>query len=289
MYPLFGLIGLLARLPYRIRLKIGRLLGHFYYGLATKDKRVAMINLQLCFPELSLDKRRAICHESFISLATTLIEAPFLMLSNKTPLDHMLAHIDGAEHFFHAKQQGRGVMILFPHLTPVFFVGYLCWRALGLDIGFMYRPSQNPVLAKKFAAQFVGAGQSFTHRQAKPMIDFLQQGGVVWYAPDLLPKRQERVFAPFFGIPTATGTAAIRFAALSGATVLVVGFRRDATGRFHVRFQPPLTDFPSEDPIQDATRVNAAIAEQIQAYPEAYLWLYKRFKQPPPGGVNPYT
>jgi KDO2-lipid IV(A) lauroyltransferase len=289
IYPLLGLIWLLAQLPYRLRLRVGRGLGWVYYGLSRHARHIAMTNLRLCFPELSDTKRRVLCRQSFMNLAAAAIESTFMRISDKFPLEQMLASIDGYEHILAAKQQGRGVVILFPHLTPVFFVGYLCWRALDKhDFGFMYQPSRNPVLAERFAQQFMGEAHAFTRRNAKQMLTFLQSGGAVWYSPDLIPRRQDRVYVPFFGVRTSTGTAPMRFAKISGALVLAIGFTRDTKGRFHIRFQPPLTDFPSDDVNLDATRVNSAMAEQIAAYPDAYLWSYRRFNKPPPGEVNPY-
>lgn len=286
---MLGLLWLFAHIPYRARLKFGRGLGHIYYMFAGQDRRIATINLALCFPELSTKARQQLCRESFLNLVTAALESAFMRVSNKTPLDKMLVSIDGFEHIQALQQQGRGVIVLFPHLTAIFFAGYLCWRALGVHFGFMYRRSRNPVLARQFAKQFVGESQAFTRRNARKMLDFLRKGGIVWYAPDLLPRRQDSVHAPFFGVPAATGIAPMRFAELSGAAVVVVGFKRDKEGRFRIYFHPPLVHFPSGDLVADASRVNAAIAEQIVAYPEAYLWLYKRFDRPPPGADSPYT
>ncbi len=288
VYPLLWVLWLLAHLPYQIRRKLGGAFGLLYYSLARKDKRIALINLQLCFPTLSLKARKSICRESFKHLTTTALESIFMSASHRIPLDKMLASIEGFEHVETAKQQGKGVIILFPHLTPIFFAGYLCWRTLDTHFGFMYRTSRHPVIARQFAKQFKGEAQAFTRRDAKKMIDFLRNGGVVWYAPDLLPRRQDRVFVPFLGVNAATGVAPMRFASITGARVLTVGLKRDKQGRFHIRFQAPIEHFPSDDVASDAAKINAAMAEHITAYPEAYLWLYKRFNQQPPGVPNPY-
>lgn len=290
IYPVLGVMWLLAHLPFRLRFAVGRGLGWVYYVVSRRARHIATTNLRLCFPTWPHAKRRNLCRESFMNLMGAALESSFMRVSDKIPLERMLASIEGYEHILQAQQQGRGVVILFPHLTSVFFVGYLCWRALGnSQFGFMYQPSRNPVLAKQFAKQFMGESHAFTRRNAKQMLTFLQSGGAVWYSPDLIPRKQDRVYVPFFGVRTATGTAPMRFAKMSGAAVLAIGFTRDAKGRFHIRFQPPLADFPSDDVNLDATRVNDAMAEQIAAYPEAYLWSYRRFNKPPPGEANPYT
>ena len=50
-----------------------------------------------------------------------------------------------------------------------------------------------------------------------------------------------------------------------------------------VRLYPPWTDFPGDDPIADARRMNAFIEERVLEAPAQYLWTHKRFKTRPPG------
>lgn len=288
MYPVLALTWLLGRLPYRVRFHVGRGLGYLYYALAKNDRRIAMINLSLCMPQLTEKQRKKICRESFLNLAISAIEMTFLHLSDRIPLERMVASIEGYEHIIAAKQKGYGVIVLFPHLTSVFFVGYLYRRMIGEGFGFMYRPSKNPVLEKQFIKEFSHRGTAFTRRNARQMTGFLRSGGVVWYSPDLVPRRQDRLYVPFLGVNAATGIAPMRFAKMSDAKVVAVGFKRDNQGRFDIRFSEVMADFPSDDAIQDATRVNALMAEQILAFPEGYLWLYRRFNKPPPGEPNPY-
>jgi KDO2-lipid IV(A) lauroyltransferase len=50
-----------------------------------------------------------------------------------------------------------------------------------------------------------------------------------------------------------------------------------------VRFLPAWTDWPTEDPMADAARMNRFIEEQVRLNPAQYLWVHKRFKTRPPG------
>lgn len=288
VYPLLGVIWLLAQLPYRWRLRVGTGLGWLYYQFAGEAKRIARINLKRCFPQLSSPARENLVKSSFKHVAISAIETTFLLASNHTSLEKMLTKVDGMEHILAAKKQGKGVIVLFPHLSSIFFVGYLFWRLQACEFGCMFREPKHPILAKQFKRQFAGRIQAFTRKNAKAMVAYLSQGGVVWYAPDLLPKRHPHVFAPFLGVETATGIAPMRMAHASGARVLAVQFKRDNEGRFHIRFSEPLTDFPSDNALVDATKVNAAMGEAILGFPEGYLWQYKRFDMPPPGEASPY-
>ena len=57
---------------------------------------------------------------------------------------------------------------------------------------------------------------------------------------------------------------------------------------YRVHFLPPWTDWPSDDPLADAARMNAFIEEQVQLHPAQYFWVHKRFKTRPPGEAGPY-
>ena len=60
------------------------------------------------------------------------------------------------------------------------------------------------------------------------------------------------VFAPFFGIPTATLPVVGRIARMTDAKVMPVVCELDNRGRYHVTIGPPLSGFPSGDIEADA-------------------------------------
>ncbi len=54
-------------------------------------------------------------------------------------------------------------------------------------------------------------------------------------------------------------------------------------GPARVRFLPPWTDFPTDDPLADTERMNDWIEREIRRLPAQYLWVHKRFKTRPQG------
>ena len=120
-------------------------------------------------------------------------------------------------------------------------------------------------------------------------IEALRQNQPVWYAYDVDGGKQRSVFAPFFGIQTATLTAVSRLTQMTGALVVPVHFyrRKDRQG-YELHIAPALETFPSNDEIKDATRLNHALETAIREAPEQYIWQYKRFKTRPKGETRIY-
>ncbi|MNT65179.1 Lipid A biosynthesis lauroyl acyltransferase [compost metagenome] len=94
----------------------------------------------------------------------------------------------------------------------------------------------------------------------------------------------DSVFVPFFGVPACTLTSVSRLAHLTGARV--VPFVTEVLPKFRgyrLRVFDPLDGFPSNCVVEDARRINAFLEVQIQAAPEQYYWVHRRFKNRPPG------
>ncbi len=121
-------------------------------------------------------------------------------------------------------------------------------------------------------------------RDLRGMVRFLRSGGYLWYAPDQDFGPRQSVFAPFFGIQTATLLATQRLPVMTGCLVMTMfpHFDRE-TGRYRVEVSPPIEGFPSGDAEADLARINAILESQVRRAPEQYWWIHRRFKTRPPG------
>ena len=154
----------------------------------------------------------------------------------------------------------------------------------------MYRPHKKPIIAfihSHFRARY-GIHYIPRHKM-RLLFDTLRNNQPVWYAYDVDGGRQRSVFAPFFGVPTASLTAVSRITQNTGSLVVPVRFyRRDDNTGYEIRLSPALENFPTSDWVHDATRLNAALEEAIRDKPEQYIWQYKRFKTRPEGEPRLY-
>jgi KDO2-lipid IV(A) lauroyltransferase len=95
---------------------------------------------------------------------------------------------------------------------------------------------------------------------------------------------RDAAFVPFFGIEAATLLAPSRMArALNMIVQPVVAEILPGGQGYRVRYEEPWADFPSDDAVADAARMNRWIESEIRRNPAQYLWVHRRFKTRPPG------
>jgi KDO2-lipid IV(A) lauroyltransferase len=121
----------------------------------------------------------------------------------------------------------------------------------------------------------------------KPLVAALRQGDLLYLLPDMSFGLSESVFVPFYGISAATVPSLSRFARLGRAQVVPVITRLTPQG-YEVEVQPAWKDFPTDDALADTARMNLQLQTYIDAMPDQYYWVHKRFKTQPPGQTAPY-
>lgn len=278
-----ALLRLFSLLPYPILLMLGRLLGGAFYYLVPRRRHVAEVNIAHCFPHLDKREQQRRVRESFDSSAIALFEGGISWWGSEQRLRKM-HRIEGIEYLQQALAQGKGAILLGGHYTTLEISGRLL--ALHTDhIYPIYKPARNAL----FDAVMVNARKRLfdgllDNSDMRTILRTLKQGGIIWYAPDQDFGTERSVFAPFFGVPTATLTATARLAKLSGAPLLPFYSQRlPGTQGYLLRILPSLENFPSGDDVADATRVNQVIEAGVRMAPGQYLWVHRRFKSRPPG------
>jgi KDO2-lipid IV(A) lauroyltransferase len=130
-----------------------------------------------------------------------------------------------------------------------------------------------------------GQGQVFSRgERALPLIRAVRQGHVFFNLPDMDFGERDAGFVPFFGVQAATLLAPARMARSLGMVVQPVVAELLPGGQgYKVRFLPPWTDFPGDDDLAAARRMNAWIEDEVRRLPAQYLWVHRRFKTRPAG------
>ncbi|MFA5632996.1 MAG: LpxL/LpxP family Kdo(2)-lipid IV(A) lauroyl/palmitoleoyl acyltransferase [Porticoccaceae bacterium] len=285
---LMGLWWLLAQLPYPALMALGRGIGHVLYAAGSSRRRIALRNIELCFPDLSPQEHKALVKENFANYGMGLFEVPIAWWWSDRRLDRILT-IEGLENI--RDLDGQGALLMAMHFTHLELGGQALARHVSADA--VYRVHKNAVyeyIQTKGRKVRSPGSVAYPRKDVRGITRALRNGRVIWYAPDHDLGPSGSVFVPFFGIETATITATSKLAHLGKARVVPFShFRRADGSGYDVRVHPALDNFPSGDDVADARRVNEIVEGFVRRHPEQYLWAHRRFKTRPPGQPSLYT
>jgi len=274
----FAVLWCVNRLPFNQQMKVGKWLGRLLYHITRRRRRIAKVNLHLCFPDLAETQRRQILKKHFESLGIMVIE---LGLSWWTPTEKLKKRvtIEGMEILQTALSGGKGIILLAAHFTTLEISAPLF--TIFMPATTMYRRHENPLIN---AVMERGRKRHLTkiipREEVRTMLRVLKNNEIVWYACDQGYREQQTVIVPFFGVPASANSATSRLARVSGAAVLpFVTYRRDDNSGYLLKISPPVENYPSDNPEEDALRINRIIEKQILAHPEQYFWVHRRFKR----------
>ena len=280
---------IMTALPFRWQLTAGRHIGYWLGKLARRRRRIAHINLELCFPELSVSQRRALLDQHFVALGIGLFETALAWWGSDEKL-RGLARVEGVEHLKQALARGKGVILLTGHFTTLELgARFITWHQ---PFHALYRPHKNLLYetVMQRARQHRSQLPPLPREDLRNLLRAFKKGQAVWYAPDQNQGVRNSVFVPFFGVPACTITATARLAALSGAAVVPYFPKRlPGTAGYEVTILPALENFPSGDVIADTRRINELLEHYVRQAPEQYLWVHRRFKTQPPGSPGVYN
>jgi KDO2-lipid IV(A) lauroyltransferase len=273
-----NLFRLLARLPLRALHLLGAALGMLTYLLSGQYAQRLRENLKpVCADKPEADFR-LLLRANIRELGKSISELPWLW---RRPLDEALRSVQavhGLEHLIAARERGRGIIVLTPHLGSFEIVGLYVASRMAMTC--MYRVPKLPWLdgvvrsgrergQMKLARADVGG--------VRILLKALKRGEVIGLLPDQVPGNGEGEWAPFFGRPAYTMTLVGRLAEASGATMLLSYGERLPQGAGYVIHFAPLEFAPDA---ANSLQLNAALEQVIRACPTQYLWSYNRYKVP---------
>lgn len=280
------LLRVMGMLPLTVSRAIGRGLGFLLYITNAKRRRIARINLALCFPELPPPAVQRLLRRHFGRAGQAYLDIGFLAWAGESRFRRAV-RLHGIEHLAPARAAGRRIILLAPHGVGMNVGGIAVARehAVFSMVKRQRNPLVNWVLNK--ARSRYGSPLIERDQGLRRVVRALQSDQMFYYLPDEDLGPRHSVFAPFFGIPTATLDTLGRLARLTDAAV-VPCFTRLVPGGYDIYLMPALSGFPSGDAVADATHMNRVIEAEIRAVPEQYMWTFKFFKTRPDGARSPY-
>lgn len=284
----FLLLWLISLLPMPVIAYFGRGLGVVMSRFAGRRQHIARTNLELCFPELDSEQIEVLVRSHFKMMGQAMLSIGINLFTPARRLMRLVTMRD-RKYYDQAIAGERPVMLLAPH--------FLALEIAGLAVSIerqsfsMYQTIRNPLvdfIVRRGRCRFGGA---LVERKAdmRKVVKMMLAGSTFYYLPDQDPGSSDKVFAPFFGIQTAVTPGFSRLARISKAVVVPCFTKMLPGGKgYEVIFLPPLENFPTKDPVQDARKMNEAIEQGIREMPEQYFWVHRRFKSRPEGEESFY-
>ena len=272
--------------PFRLQVFFGKIIGKLIYPVMTELRKTAYSNVSNCFPGKKQPQVTLLVKQHFEAIGISLFETANAYFASDKKIKKMLIIVN-EQHFTEALKKEGGIILLCSHFMPLM----LGSRALLIKhtIANIYRPQNNKLFDKVMVKGYLKNGAvMIKSTDTRSIIKAINNSLPIWYAPDQDLGRNNSVFAPLFGIQTATALATSRLAKNNNTRVIPYSFIRTKHG-YEMSFHKPLKNYPSGDAIKDASETNQILEKQILKNPEQYLWIHRRFKTRPEGEENFYS
>jgi KDO2-lipid IV(A) lauroyltransferase len=288
-YATLAVLWLLHGLPLSWQAALGHAVGGLLWRFARSRRAVTLRNLALCFPEWPEVQRERLGREVFTWFSRSVLERGVLWFAPVSRLRRLI-QVEGDWGF--ADRHPGPVMWLVPHFVGLDVAGVSSQLMIRRGKASIYQAQSNPVIdaAMRRARLRLGNTALFARAEtARPLMRAVRDGMGFFNLPDMDFGERDAHFVPFFGVPAATLLAPSRMARTLGMVVQPVLVRLLPGGEgYRVRYLPPLENFPTDDPVADATRMNRCIEDWVRECPEQYFWVHRRFKTRPPGSPSVY-
>ena len=289
-WPIVKAIGLLPRSAARA-LGIG--IGQVVRVLHGRLRNTAMRNLELAFPEKSVEERGRIVRGVFTSLGRQLAEACLFPRYTRENVSDIVEY-DGFDNFASAYARGKGVLFLTAHLGA-WELSAFAHSLYGHPLRVVMRSMDNPYLDRLIRQQRTMHGNLAVDKDefVRGLLSAMRAGETVGILMDTNMTPPQGIFVDFFGIPACTASGLARIALKTDAAV-VPGFTvwDEALGKYRLRFEPAVELIRTGDVESDITantqKFTKIIEDYVRQYPDQWLWVHRRWKSRPEGQPGLY-
>jgi len=255
-----------------------------WLGPKLKRHQVALDNLELAFPEKSIEEREKIAIESWAQMARGLLEYGHLDVIfdlDDEGQDSERIEIINAEQFIKLRDDGLPAILFTGHLAN-FELMPMTAAKFGLQVKSLFRAPNNKYVAKRIATARKDVSKNLiASRQGASfqLMSALERGEHVGILVD--QKFRRGINVPFFGHDAPSNPLLAKLARRYDCPVHGARTIRLPDGRFRLEITDEL-DLPrTEDgdiDIRGTTElVNKVVEGWVREYPEQWLWIHRRW------------
>jgi len=266
--------------------RVANALGWLAYLVLSKERRVALTNLDIAFGEgKSAQEKERIACASFQNFARAFLGLFWGQRLNRDTLDKLVVLDTGIlERYREINSRGKSILFITLH--------YGDWELLGLATAYYGIPmivvaeqTRNPHVERVFGRLRGHSGnRSIQQRFAVvKLFKALKRGGCAAMLIDLnAPQGRGGIWLDFFGMPVFNNSAAAALALHTGAVIVGSVAYPLPDGRVQLAYGPEIPFTPTGNHMNDLRSISQSClsyCEQvIRERPEYWMWFYKRWK-----------
>jgi len=275
--------GLIARIPKRYVISLGKLLGGILLLVDAHDRRLVLRNLRFIHGDFSKEQIRQLCRRIFQHLGITFLETcQIATLSREDILARV--RILGEEHLFRALREKKGLIAITAHLGN--------WE-MALQIASCYYPFPVTTVARRmgfpridrwlmhFRTRF-GARVITKDGALRDMMKLLRHGEILTLMVDQ-GRASDGVDVTFFGRKATATRGAALVAIRCESPVVMASCVRAPDGELVLKIYPPL-DIQRTGDLRADVQINSqimsdAVEQAIREHPEQWCWNQRKWKR----------
>jgi len=271
-------------LPLRFGLYLAQLAGKIGFRLLGRERRTAVGNLRIAFPEKSGSEINKIAERAFINLCKNGIEFLNTYKLNKQNIKQWVDE-KGFENVDRSLERGKGTLLVACHLgnwelIPFCFAfrGYASTIIVRQLYFYKYENIVNRVRRSK--------GVKIMYRDESPrkILRILKNNESIGMLADQDMDSLEGVFVDFFGKPTYTLVAPIAIGLATGTPILPCFMFRE-NGKHKFVIESPLEIEQGKDKAEtikiNVQKWSRLLESYVRRYPDQWVWIHKRWKTQP--------
>jgi len=253
----------------------GARLGRIGYRLFGKNRRRAISNLELAFPEMCAKERERIALGVFEHFGR--VAGDFLRSMVRTN-EEVQASIEvvGMENADRALAMGKGILAVTAHFGNWERLAH--WFAsTGGKITVVARDANDEGMQKQVQRIRSKAGIEVLSRgrSTRTLVNLLHEKQIVGLLPD---QNSEEAYLPFFGKPCGTVLGPAKLHQMTGAPLLPVYCPRIGPAKYRLIIGKAIDPGKSQSVEEIMTKINASLEAVVREYPEQWLWMHDRWK-----------
>lgn len=248
-------------------------------GPLTPNKRIAVRNISIAFPDLSPAERDALMTAQWDNLGRTFFE---FLISDRLALSSGRVQVENMERLHEIATAGRPVVFVSGHLSNWEVMPATIVQA-GVPCQITYRAANNPYVDRRIRAARARYGVTLFAPKggegARELLAAMEHGQSVALMND--QKFNGGVAAPFFGRMAHTAPGPTRLALKFGCVLQPMSVQRTKGARFRVVVHDPIDVERTGDRARDleagVRKINAFVEDRIRERPAEWFWVHKRW------------